>query len=78
MNIAHIMGQVFTLDHLRFDIGELVTTIMGEYGIVIGFGRHSKYGESDKCDYYHVLINGEISCYLPYSLQKVEKNEKNT
>ena len=78
MNITHIIGEAFTLEHLRFKIGELVTTIMGDYGVVVGFGKHSKYSESDNCDYYHVLINGEVSCYLPFSLQKVEKNNKNT
>jgi hypothetical protein len=41
------MGQIFTLDHLKFEIGELVTTnIMGEYGIIVGFGRHIKYTPS--------------------------------
>jgi hypothetical protein len=78
MNITHIMGESYTLDHLKFEIGELVTNIVGEYGIIVGFGRHIKYPESDNCNYYHVLIGGYVSCYLPYSLQKVEKNKKNT
>tara|TARA_B100000963_G_scaffold361811_1_gene399888 strand:+ start:4243 stop:4461 length:219 start_codon:yes stop_codon:yes gene_type:complete len=72
------MGQVFTLDHLKFNIGELVITVMGKYGVIVGYGRHIKYPESDNCNYYHVLIDGNISCYLPYSLEKVEKNKKIT
>ena len=37
MNITHIMGESYTLDHLKFEIGELVTNIMGEYGIIVVF-----------------------------------------
>jgi len=73
MNLAHIMGDYFVLDHIKFDVGDLVTTVMGEYGIIVGYGRHISYPMSDNCDYYHVLIDGDISCYLPFSLTIVEK-----
>ncbi len=72
MNLSHLRGDYFVLDHLKFDLGELVMTIMGNYGIVVGFGKHLSYPKTDKCDYYHVLIDGEISCYLPFSLKKIK------
>ena len=31
-----------------------------------------------KTEYYHVLIEGHVYCYLPFALIKIEKKIKNT
>ncbi len=61
------------LDYLIFDIGDLVTTILGEYGIIVNIGEHTMY-KTDKTQYYHVLIENHIHCYLPFALIKVKKS----
>ena len=60
---------------MKFEIGELVMTVLGDYGIIIGFGRHPKY-DIDETSYYHVLINGYIYCYLPIALVKIKNKKK--
>ena len=55
-----------------YEIGELVETIMGQYGIIIGFGPHEIY-YSDKSNYYKVLIDGYIYHYIASGLRKVAK-----
>ena len=64
--------EYLILDHFKFKIGELVTTVMGEYGIVLGYGKHDIY-PSDESEYYHVLINDQVFYYLPFALLKVKK-----
>ncbi len=62
------------IDEFKFQVGDLVTTILGEYGVIIKIGKHDKF-ETDKTDYYHVLIEGYVKCYMPFALIKI-KNEK--
>jgi len=69
-----LYSENFILNHLRFSLGDLVQTVNGNYGIVVGFGKHLKYPASDKTDYYHILIDGDVSCYLAFSLKKITKN----
>jgi len=69
-----IDGGYVIIDEFKFKIGDLVSTILGEYGIVIKIGKHSKY-DIDKTDYYHVLIEDHIQCFLPFALIKI-KNKK--
>ena len=62
----------FILGDIRFKIGDLVTTILGDYGIIVGFGRHKIYN-MDETDYYHVLIEDHVHFYLPFALIKIKK-----
>ena len=55
-----------------FNIGDLVETVMGEYGIILGYGPHTIY-YNDKSNYYKVLIDGDIFHYISNGLKKVEK-----
>ena len=63
------------INEFKFQVGDLVTTILGEYGVIIKIGKHDKFG-TDKTDYYHVLIEGYVKCYMPFALIKIKKNEK--
>ena len=63
------------IDEFKFQIGDLVTTILGDYGIIVKIGKHSKY-DIDKTDYYHVLIDDHVRCFMPFALIKIKKNEK--
>ena len=67
--------EMLTIEDFTFNVGDLVTTILGEYGVVIKIGKHDLY-PTDKSEYYHVLINGYIYCYLSFALIKIKKNEK--
>jgi len=71
------LPYVYVLGDMKFEIGDLVTTILGEYGIIVAIGEHVTY-KSDETEYYHVLIEDHIYCYLPFALIKIEKNDKNT
>ena len=62
----------FVMANFTLNIGDLVTTILGEYGIIVGFGKHTVY-DIDKTNYYHVLINDNVQYYLPFALIKIEK-----
>ena len=66
------LPHLYILGDIKFEIGDLVTTILGEYGIIIGIGEHIVH-KSDETEYYHVLIEDHIYCYLPFALIKVEK-----
>ena len=55
-----------------YEVGELVETIMGQYGIVLGFGPHTTY-HNDRSNYYKVLIDGYIYHYVSIGLKKVVK-----
>ncbi len=68
-------SEMLVIDTFKFRVGELVTTILGEYGVVIKIGKHDKYG-TDKTVYYHVLIGGYVKCYMPFALIKI-KNKNN-
>ena len=61
------------IDEFQFEVGDLVTTILGDYGIIIKIGKHSMHN-IDKTDYCHVLIGGYIRCYMPFALIKIKKN----
>ena len=69
--------DMLTIDAFKFSVGELVTTVLGDYGIIVKVGQHDQH-PTDKTDYYHVLINGHIYCYLAFALIKMKKNEKTT
>lgn len=71
----HYLPDVFVLGEMKFDIGDLVTTILGEYGVIIGIGEHIVY-KNDETEYYHVLIGADVFCYLPFALKKVKKTKK--
>jgi hypothetical protein len=52
-----------------FKIGDLVVTIMEEYGIIVGFGRHPDYSK-DETEYCYILIDNIIYNYLTVTLKK--------
>lgn len=60
------------IDEFRFNVGDLVSTVLGEYGIVLGYGKH-KVHPSDHSEYYYVLIKDSIHYYLPCALIKIQK-----
>ncbi len=62
------------IDEFKFNVGDLVSTILGEYGIIIKIGKHKKYN-IDKTDYYHVLIDDHVHCYLPFALIKINNKK---
>ena len=59
------------LNQINFSLGDLVTTILNEYGIIVKIGEHSRH-KTDKTEYCHVLIDGHIRCYLPFALIKIK------
>ena len=38
----------------------------------LNIGEHNLY-KSDNTEYYHVLMNGHIHCYLSFALIKIKK-----
>tara|TARA_Y100000592_G_C5396438_1_gene280871 strand:+ start:504 stop:725 length:222 start_codon:yes stop_codon:yes gene_type:complete len=66
-------SEMLTINAFKFNVGELVITVLGEYGVVVKVGQHDKY-PTDRTDYYHVLIGDHIYCYLAFALIKVKKN----
>jgi len=56
----------------KFKIGDLVSTVLGEYGIIVDIGEHIRY-KSDNTEYYHVLIGQHVYCYLSFALIKIKK-----
>jgi hypothetical protein len=73
MSLFHVHKENLILDDQRpkFLIGDLVTTVLGEYGIIIDIGEHNVY-KSDSTEYYHVLICNYVQCYLSFALMKVK------
>ncbi len=70
-----IRDDLILKDHKpKFFIGDLVTTILGEYGIIVKIGEHNVY-RSDNTEYYHVLICNHIQCYLPFALIKIKSKK---
>lgn len=59
------------LDCFKLKVGDLVTTILGEFGIVLGFGNNSVC-KTDKTEYYFVLVDGYVRNYLPHALIKIK------
>ena len=70
-------SEMLTINAFKFSVGDLVATIMGDYGVVVKIGQHDKF-PTDKTEYYHVLIGDNIYCYLAFALIKIKKNEKKT
>ncbi len=70
-------SEMLTIDAFKFSVGDLVITVLGEYGIVTKIGQHEKY-PTDRTEYYHVLIGDHIYYYLAFALIKVKKKLKNT
>ena len=56
-----------------FEVGDLVVTIMGEYGVVLGVGPHVDYMK-DQTRYYYVLIDGTVYHYIAAWLLKHKKS----
>ena len=54
------------------ELGDLVQTILGEYGVVIGHGPHAIFYQ-DKSNYFRVLIRGHIYHYVSGYLKKINK-----
>ncbi len=54
------------------ELGDLVQTILGEYGVVIGCGPHTIFYK-DKSNYFRVLIKDQVYHYVSGSLKKVNK-----
>ena len=54
------------------ELGDLVQTVLGEYGVVVGLGPHSIF-YNDKSNYFKVLIKGYVYHYISGSLRKVNK-----
>jgi len=71
------LPYLYILGDMKFEIGDLVTTILGEYGIIIAIGEHTVH-KTDETEYYHVLIEDYVYCYLPFALIKIKKSNKNT
>ena len=67
-------NEVYIIDRNIEDlkVGDLVTTIMGKYGVILGFGKHPDF-QKYKTKYYYVLIENEIYHYLPHSIIKQSK-----
>ena len=64
--------QVHVVHKLEcFSVGDLVRTIMGEYGIILGQGPHEIYYK-DMSNYYKVLIDGNIYHYIAGALKKIK------
>jgi|TARA_R110000824_G_scaffold352095_1_gene539161 hypothetical protein len=53
-------------------LGDLVTTILEEYGIIVGFGKHPEY-DLDQTEYCYVLIGSRVYNYMTESIKKVIK-----
>ena len=70
--IVYPSTHLYVLNAFKFEVGDLVKTILGEYGIITGYGKHTKY-KADETEYYYVLINEHIHYYLPFALIKVKK-----
>ena len=64
------------IDEFRFEIGDLVTTVLGKYGIIVGSGKHAKYN-TDNSFYYYVLVEGNVQHFLPFALIKIKNNIDN-
>ena len=56
----------------NLEVGDLVTTVLGEYGVIVGFGKHPE-SESDKTEYCYILMNEHVYHYLTASVRKVKK-----
>ena len=70
-----IDGGYLIIDEFKFQVGDLVTTILGDYGIIIKIGQHDKH-PTDKTDYYHVLIGDHVRCFMPFALIKIKNKKK--
>ena len=75
MIIYPLPSEMLTINAFKFNVGDLVSTVLGEYGIVVKVGQHDKH-PTDRTDYYHVLIDDHINCYLAFALIKVKKTKK--
>ena len=72
MIYTDLVHEHLIIDSLKLEIGDLVMTILGDYGVVVGYGKHPA-NSSDKTDYYRILIDDNIYHYLSHALMRVEK-----
>ena len=71
-------GQALILnDQEDLKVGDLVTTVVGEIGLIIGHDVIQKYFPKDKTKYYQVLVKGEVFNYIPGTLKKFNNNLTN-
>ena len=67
------MNEIYILDNPpKLKVGDLVTTLLQEYGVVIGFGKHPDH-KHDKTEYCYLLIENQVYNYLSYTVKKVKK-----
>jgi hypothetical protein len=69
-----LLEEDLLIDGWKFSIGELVMTLLGEYGVIIGIGRHPDH-KTDRTEYYKILINGYTYHYLSCGLTRIKKNK---
>ena len=73
MNGIYYLEEICVLNNTsKFKVGDLVTTLLQEYGIIVGFGKHPDH-EKDNTEYCYVLIDNQVYNYLASSIKKVEK-----
>jgi len=66
-------SEVLVMHGLQeISLGDLVTTILEEYGIIVGFGKHPEY-DLDQTEYCYVLIGSRVYNYMTESIKKVIK-----
>ena len=67
-------NSVNLLGENTFKIGDLVSTIMGDYGIVVGFESVSISPTTAKEDYCKILMkDNHVYHYVFSSLKKIQK-----
>ena len=58
----------------ELNVGDLVSTLLGEIGIVLGFDKHPdcrRYDGLGQTKYYKVLIDGSIYHYISGAIRKI-------
>ena len=58
----------------ELNVGDLVSTLLGEIGIILGFGSHPDWSRFDglgQTKYYKVLINGSVYHYISGAIRKI-------
>ena len=51
-----------------FQVGDLVVTWMGEYGVILGYGSLFDF---DSTFYYKILIDNDVYNYIAEALEKI-------
>ena len=73
MNGIYYLEEICVLNNTsKFKVGDLITTLLQEYGIIVGFGKHPDH-EKHNTEYCYVLIDNQVYNYLASSIKKVKK-----